>query len=70
MLWSDLWTVRLYYWTREDPSIPFDLAQADYSSPLQTIFAAGNSLSDFVANITIARAGYSLMAFSACFGGP
>ncbi|CAO3628820.1 unnamed protein product [Cunninghamella echinulata] len=35
-----------------------------------TIFAMGNSLGDFVANITIARMGYPLMAMSACFGGP
>ncbi|CAO3634324.1 unnamed protein product [Cunninghamella blakesleeana] len=35
-----------------------------------TIFAMGNSLGDFVANITIARMGFPLMAMSACFGGP
>jgi solute carrier family 24 (sodium/potassium/calcium exchanger), member 6 len=35
-----------------------------------TIFAVGSSLSDLVANITIARLGYPVMALSACFGGP
>lgn len=35
-----------------------------------TIFAAGNSIGDLVANITIARLGYPVMALSACFGGP
>ncbi|ORX47006.1 hypothetical protein DM01DRAFT_1327357 [Hesseltinella vesiculosa] len=35
-----------------------------------TVFALGNSLGDFVANVTMARLGYPLMAMSACFGGP
>lgn len=35
-----------------------------------TIFAVGNSLSDLIANITVARLGYPVMALSACFGGP
>ncbi|GBC08854.1 hypothetical protein RclHR1_08430003 [Rhizophagus clarus] len=35
-----------------------------------TIFAMGNSLGDFVANITIAKMGFPTMAVSACFGGP
>ncbi|KAK7421933.1 hypothetical protein QQX98_001927 [Neonectria punicea] len=35
-----------------------------------TIFAAGNSVGDLVANITVARLGYPVMALSACFGGP
>lgn len=35
-----------------------------------TVFAVGNSLGDLVANITIARLGYPVMALSACFGGP
>ncbi|KAH8918628.1 hypothetical protein BT69DRAFT_1338011 [Atractiella rhizophila] len=35
-----------------------------------TIFAMGNSLGDFVANVTIARMGFPVMAISACFGGP
>lgn len=35
-----------------------------------TIFAVGNSLGDLVADVTIARLGYSMMALSACFGGP
>lgn len=35
-----------------------------------TIFAIGNSLADFVADVTVARMGFSLMAFSATFGGP
>ncbi|KAI8891382.1 hypothetical protein K501DRAFT_166327 [Backusella circina FSU 941] len=35
-----------------------------------TVFALGNSLGDFVANITMAKMGYPLMAMSACFGGP
>lgn len=35
-----------------------------------TIFAVGNSLGDLVADVTIARLGYPMMALSACFGGP
>ncbi|TDZ29842.1 putative cation exchanger [Colletotrichum spinosum] len=35
-----------------------------------TIFAAGNSVGDLIANITVARLGYPVMALSACFGGP
>jgi len=35
-----------------------------------TIFAMGNSLGDFVANVTIAKMGFPTMAMSACFGGP
>ncbi|MCJ1360104.1 MAG: hypothetical protein MMC33_010107 [Icmadophila ericetorum] len=35
-----------------------------------TIFAVGNSLGDLVANVTVARLGYPMMALSACFGGP
>ena len=35
-----------------------------------TIFAGGNSLGDLVADITIAKLGYPVMALSACFGGP
>jgi len=35
-----------------------------------TIFAVGNSLGDLVADITIAKLGYPVMALSACFGGP
>lgn len=35
-----------------------------------TIFAVGNSLSDLVADVTVARLGYPVMALSACFGGP
>ncbi|KAF2857204.1 hypothetical protein K470DRAFT_261046 [Piedraia hortae CBS 480.64] len=35
-----------------------------------TIFAVGNSLSDLVADITVARLGFPVMALSACFGGP
>ncbi|KAF4123585.1 solute carrier family 24 (sodium/potassium/calcium exchanger), member 6 [Geosmithia morbida] len=35
-----------------------------------TIFAAGNSVGDLVADITIARLGYPVMALCACFGGP
>ena len=34
------------------------------------ITTQGNSLADLVANITIARMGYPVMALSACFGGP
>jgi solute carrier family 24 (sodium/potassium/calcium exchanger), member 6 len=30
----------------------------------------GNSLSDFVADVTVAKMGYPMMAMSACFGGP
>ncbi|EJP70343.1 sodium/calcium exchanger protein [Beauveria bassiana ARSEF 2860] len=35
-----------------------------------TIFAAGNSVGDLVADITVARLGHPVMALSACFGGP
>jgi solute carrier family 24 (sodium/potassium/calcium exchanger), member 6 len=35
-----------------------------------TVFAVGNSSSDLVADITVARLGYPVMALSACFGGP
>lgn len=35
-----------------------------------TIFAVGNSLGDFVADVTVARLGFPVMALSACFGGP
>ena len=35
-----------------------------------TIFAVGNSVGDLVADITVARLGYPVMALSACFGGP
>jgi sodium/potassium/calcium exchanger 6 len=35
-----------------------------------TIFAVGNSLSDLVANVTVAKLGFPFMALSACFGGP
>ncbi|KAI5923368.1 Sodium/calcium exchanger protein-domain-containing protein [Camillea tinctor] len=35
-----------------------------------TIFAIGNSIGDLVADITVARLGYPVMALSACCGGP
>ncbi|KAK3328961.1 Sodium/calcium exchanger protein-domain-containing protein [Apodospora peruviana] len=35
-----------------------------------TIFAVGNSLGDLVADVTVARLGYPVMALAACFGGP
>lgn len=35
-----------------------------------TIFAVGNSLGDLVANTTVARLGFPVMALGACFGGP
>ncbi|KAL5122058.1 hypothetical protein ACEQ8H_000275 [Pleosporales sp. CAS-2024a] len=35
-----------------------------------TIFAVGNSLGDLIADITVARLGFPIMALSACFGGP
>lgn len=35
-----------------------------------TLFAVGNSLGDLVADVTVARLGYPVMALSACFGGP
>lgn len=35
-----------------------------------TVFAVGNSLGDWVADVTVARLGYPVMALSACFGGP
>lgn len=34
-----------------------------------TIFAMGNSLGDLVADITVAKMGFPVMAMSACFGG-
>ncbi|RKP31511.1 hypothetical protein METBISCDRAFT_26587 [Metschnikowia bicuspidata] len=35
-----------------------------------TFFAFGNSIGDLVSNLSIARMGMPVMAFSACFGGP
>ncbi|KAJ2998299.1 hypothetical protein NUW58_g367 [Xylaria curta] len=35
-----------------------------------TVFAIGNSIGDLVADVTVARLGYPVMALSACFGGP
>lgn len=35
-----------------------------------TIFALGDSLGDFISNLTVARIGFSTMAIAACFGGP
>ncbi|KAK5663264.1 hypothetical protein OQA88_3691 [Cercophora sp. LCS_1] len=35
-----------------------------------TIFAVGNSLGDLVADVTVARLGFPVMALAACFGGP
>ncbi|KAI9144975.1 Sodium/calcium exchanger protein-domain-containing protein [Paraphysoderma sedebokerense] len=35
-----------------------------------TIFAIGNSLGDAIANVTMAKLGYPLMAVSACYGSP
>lgn len=35
-----------------------------------TVFAVGNSLGDLVANMTVAKMGFPMMALSACFGGP
>ncbi|KAK9481117.1 Sodium/calcium exchanger protein-domain-containing protein [Lipomyces japonicus] len=35
-----------------------------------TVFALGNSLGDFISNITVAKMGYPMMAISACFGSP
>ncbi|KAI0871036.1 hypothetical protein GGS24DRAFT_510171 [Hypoxylon argillaceum] len=35
-----------------------------------TVFAVGNSIGDLVADVTVARLGYPVMALSACFGGP
>jgi sodium/potassium/calcium exchanger 6 len=35
-----------------------------------TVFAVGNSLGDLVADVTVAKLGYPVMALSACFGGP
>jgi sodium/potassium/calcium exchanger 6 len=35
-----------------------------------TIFAVGNSLGDLVADYTVAKLGFPVMALSACFGGP
>lgn len=35
-----------------------------------TVFAIGNSIDDWAANISVGRRGHPLMAFGACFGGP
>ncbi|KAK7205973.1 Sodium/calcium exchanger protein-domain-containing protein [Myxozyma melibiosi] len=35
-----------------------------------TVFALGNSLGDYVSNVTVAKMGYPMMAISACFGSP
>ncbi|KAI3404563.2 hypothetical protein KGF56_002662 [Candida oxycetoniae] len=35
-----------------------------------TLFAVGNSVGDFATNYAVARMGFPIMAFSACFGGP
>lgn len=35
-----------------------------------TVFAVGNSLGDLIANTTVAKMGFPMMALSACFGGP
>ena len=35
-----------------------------------TIFAMGNSVGDWVADVTVAKLGFPVMALSACFGGP
>lgn len=35
-----------------------------------TVFALGDSLGDFVSNITVAQIGYPTMAVAACYGGP
>lgn len=35
-----------------------------------TVFAVGNSLGDLVANMTVAKMGFPMMALAACFGGP
>lgn len=41
---------------------------SNFSSPADTF--QGNSLGDLVADITVARLGFPVMALSACFGGP
>lgn len=35
-----------------------------------SVLAWGNSIGDLISNITLARKGYTQMAFAACFGGP
>lgn len=35
-----------------------------------TLFALGNSVGDLITNYTIAKMGYPIMAFAACFGSP
>ncbi|KAK5635544.1 hypothetical protein RRF57_011257 [Xylaria bambusicola] len=45
----------------------FDISEAILGL---TIFAVGNSVGDLVADVTVARLGYPVMALSACFGGP
>lgn len=48
-------------------SIIFNLSDAILGI---TVFALGNSIGDFISNLTIAKMGMPIMAFSACFGGP
>lgn len=43
---------------------------ADVAFSRALLVIQGNSLGDLVANVTVARMGYPLMALSACFGGP
>lgn len=45
----------------------FDISEAILGL---TVFAVGNSVGDLVADITVARLGYPVMALAACFGGP
>lgn len=35
-----------------------------------TVFAVGNCIDDFVANLTVTKHGHPIMALAACFGGP
>lgn len=35
-----------------------------------TVLAWGNSVGDFISNLSVARQGFPRMAISACFGGP
>ncbi|KAH3672411.1 hypothetical protein WICMUC_004247 [Wickerhamomyces mucosus] len=48
-------------------SIVFNLSDAILGV---TIFAVGNSLGDFICNISVANMGFPMMALSACFGSP
>ncbi|KAF3940270.1 hypothetical protein ABW19_dt0209405 [Dactylella cylindrospora] len=52
------------------PSSQFLAPPPGHSDPVSPASGPGNSLGDLVADITVARLGFPVMALSACFGGP